>query len=171
MLFKNSERIATALSIAVNALSGENGEGALDLLYNAKNAVSDIEEFNEFKKSSESLESLAIELNEVLSYLKSELDRMEYDPVKADKVERLLSDIHHLKSKYGKTVEEVIEYKERAKDELHKIESADEELKIINERAKVQKLKVISLAEKLTQKRKNAAEKFIKEVTEAAKFG
>ncbi len=168
--YKNSEKIATALSVAVNALSGETENGAVELLYNAKNAISDIEEFSEYKKSSESLESLAIELGEILSYLKSELDRMEYDPAKADKTERLLSDIHHLKSKYGATVEDVIAFRERAKEELHKIESAEEELKIINERAIVQKQKVVLLAEKLTNKRREAADRFIKEVVEAAKF-
>ncbi len=169
-LYKNSEKIAVSLNTAVNALSGNNESGALDLLYDAKNALNDICEFSLYKKCSETLESLAIELSEVLSELKSELDRMEFDPFDADKTEKLLSDIHHLKSKYGATVEEVIAFKERAREELHKIESAEEELKIINERAVIQKQKVISLAEKLTDKRKKAAEKFIAEVVEAAKF-
>ncbi len=168
--FKNSEKIATALSVAVNALSGENHSGAVDLLYNAKNSVEGIEEFSGFKKSAQTLETLAIELGEVLSYLKSELDRIEYDPIKADKTERLLNDIHHLKSKYGATVEDVILFREKALEELHKIESADEELKVINERAKVQKQKVIELANKLTNKRKDASDRFIKEVVDAAKF-
>ena len=171
-LLKNSEKIALALSTVTNALLGDDdsSSGACDLIYTAKNALGDISDFSIFEKSLNALESLSIDLNEVATLLKEELNKLEYDPIKADKIERQLSDIHHLKSKYGATVEEVIAFKEEAKAELLRIESADEEVKRLNEIAIAQKEKVIALAKSLTEKRKQVSQRFIDEVSNEAKF-
>ncbi len=170
--YKNSEKITKSLIDASISLSGdgESSIGALQLLNTAKNALLNLSEFEKFKEIAQSLESLSIDLEESAFILKEELNKMEYDPVVADKIERQLSEIHHLKGKYGKSVEEIIEFKENARNELHKIESADEELKKINAKAKLQKEKVINLAKLLTEKRKEASEKFITEVLKEAKF-
>ncbi len=170
--FRNGEKIAGALSMACGALLGdeEDTQGACDLMQAAKAALSELSGFPDFEKAARTLETMAIDLNEIASALKERLNGMEYDPREADQVERHLSEIHRLKGKYGSTIEEVIAYGEKAKDELHRIESAEEELKKINARALKQKEKVASLAAALTKKRQEAAERFVQKVQEEARF-
>ena len=67
------------------------------------------------------METLALDLNETASALKEQLNGMEYDPREADQVERHLGEIHRLKGKYGSTIEEVIAYGDKAKDELQDV--------------------------------------------------
>ncbi|MBC8559474.1 DNA repair protein RecN [Fumia xinanensis] len=170
--FRSGEKIAGALSVACGALLGdeEDSQGACDLIQAAKAALSELSEFPEFQKAAELLETLALDLNETASALKEQLNGMEYDPREADLVERHLSEIHRLKGKYGSTIEEVIAYGDKAKDELHRIESAEEELKRVNARALQQKQKVAALAAALTEKRRKTAEQFVQKVQEEAKF-
>ncbi len=170
--FRSGEKIAGALSVACGALLGdeEDTQGACDLMQTARAALSELSDFPEFQKAAGLLETLSLDLNETASALKEQLNGMEYDPREADQVERHLSEIHRLKGKYGSTIEEVIAYGEKAKEELHRIESAEEELKRVNARALKQKQKVASLAAALTEKRREAASRFVQQVQEEARF-
>ncbi|MEG2596951.1 MAG: DNA repair protein RecN [Oscillospiraceae bacterium] len=171
-LSRSSEKVTFALNTACTALLGDEEElqGACDLLLAAKNALLELSGFSEFSKVTETLEGLSLDLSEAASELHGQLSSMEYDPLEADALERKLSDIHRLKGKYGATIEDILEFCEKAEEELDAIQSSGEKIKELSRLAHEQKEKVAAMAKALTVKRREAAECFVKKVQQEAQF-
>ncbi len=169
---RNSAKIIESLSAAYNALFGDNGEGgAVDL---AKFATSSTEKASEFYESAEEictrLEGISAELEEIAEEIYNKLDSFEFNQNYLDSIEARIDEVHKLKRKYGDSVEEILEYCANAKEELSTLELSEQHLLELDESGKKEYAKLLSLAKKITEKRKGAAERFIKSVTEELIF-
>ncbi|MCS6845296.1 MAG: DNA repair protein RecN [Caldilineales bacterium] len=73
----------------------------------------------------EAAEALADQLSELIYALESYAGEIEFNPERLNEVEERLSLIHTLKRKYGDTIEEVIAFGRRAREELALLENAE----------------------------------------------
>jgi DNA repair protein RecN (Recombination protein N) len=78
------------------------------------------------KEPDETLESCVIKLQEISRFMEDYKGRLEFDPEKLEMIRERLSLLNTLKKRYGKSVEEILTYKEQIKSELEWIENKDE---------------------------------------------
>ncbi|XMB87260.1 DNA repair protein RecN [Mycoplasmatota bacterium WC44] len=139
---------------------------AIDNIYTAFENVSKLKEYSEeYKKSSNALENIYYELEEVVTTLKKNVDYLDFDPEKLSKVQSRLNEINRLKRKYGKSVDDLINYLDELKSKINAFENKDEAIdKIINEvKASHQILEKNAL--EIHEKRKKIAHKLQNEIT------
>ena len=129
----NSEQLATLATNIATLLNGDDNvaddEPAVDKLmavssYLDKLAAidSDLEEWREVA------ESIATQAQELAIEMAGYADTVEYSPERLDEVEERLELISKLRRRYGATIEAVLEYAERAAEELEGIENSEERL-------------------------------------------
>ncbi|MBP5177441.1 MAG: DNA repair protein RecN [Clostridia bacterium] len=152
----NSEKIASAIAEATEKLSGD--ASAIDLIAQAERAVSQISQFDEaFAGIADELSQAIDGLNDVSARLKDCFDT-DFDPKELDLIEERLDRIGAIKSKYGRTYEDVnkkyndflseVELLSESGSNAEKLEKAKGELTACLE----------SLYDKLTVERKKTAE-------------
>jgi DNA repair protein RecN (Recombination protein N) len=78
------------------------------------------------KEPKESLDSCLIHLQELSRFLESYKDSLEFDPEKLEIIRERLNLINTLKKKYGNTIDEILIYAEKIKEDLNKIENKDQ---------------------------------------------
>ncbi len=97
------------------------------------------------------------QLTDLAQRLRVYRDKLEFDPERLEKVEERLDLISRLVKKYGGSLEEVLTRGERARQELHELESGDEALKALSTQAADAREKAATLAQGLSRKRTEAA--------------
>ncbi len=128
---QHSQKIADALNAALQALEGDpdEGGGAVDLLSAASEETDGITEYcPELVESNDRLKDIYYTAQELCGDLRSQLEAMEMDPRALAELEDRLDVFYRLKQKYGATAQEILDFCERARQELAKIEFADEYL-------------------------------------------
>lgn len=78
------------------------------------------------KEPAETLESGVIGLQDVARFLEDYKGGLEFDPERLEMIRERLNLLNALKRKYGKSVEEILTYREQIERELDRIESKDE---------------------------------------------
>lgn len=84
----------------------------------------------QFKESSEAVTSAFYALQDAAYQVKNVLDELEFDPARLNEVEQRLALLQTLKRKYGTTVEEILAYYEKIKNELNELLNRDEILQV-----------------------------------------
>ncbi|MDR2163459.1 MAG: DNA repair protein RecN, partial [Clostridiales Family XIII bacterium] len=126
-VMQNSERIFEALSSAYESVSG-GAASASDSLARAVGdlrAVSDIS--GEYKAMGETASEAAYMVGELSGAIRSRLDSLEFSEQAINDTIARIDVLERLMSKYGRTIEDVLEYREKAVERLSKIENIDEE--------------------------------------------
>ena len=118
----SSEKISTNLLEAENQINNN----TIDSLNTAIRAIEKIEQFNpEYNKIVERLKNAYYEIQEVSYDISSFGEDMYYDEEEQNKIEERLDLINSLKRKYGNTIEEILEYKEKVNQEIFEIENLE----------------------------------------------
>ena len=171
-LIKNSKELARALSSANHLLAGDDeSDGIISMLEMTEDSVADSAEFiPEMGEHSKKLVDLRYELEEISENIKDKLSELSFDDNELELIEERLDVIFKLKTKYGNSIEAVLEYLKKAEEE-YSIYSDNTE--IINKLTKymdfaLQKAK--KSASKLTESRKIAASKFASAVSSELKM-
>ena len=127
-LLQNAEKLSEALAAAAMALSGgEDASGAVDLVGEADHALARIARYDEgLAALGDRLSNLQYELEDVAGELRDHLDQMAYSGEELEQIESRLDVIHRLKRKYGGSVEEILQYAEKAQRELDEITFSEE---------------------------------------------
>ena len=153
-LILNSEKISQNLNEADTALS----EVAIDALSTAIRALEKIEDIDkQYEETSSNLKNIYYELQEISRDISNNSEEICFDEAERNNIEERLDMIHSLKRKYGNTIEEIIEYKNKIKSEIEHIENLEEytnKLKV--EKQELQKDMDI-LVEKMDKTRKEKA--------------
>lgn len=160
----------TALNNAKALLGGdEENDGVLTLLTNAFKQLNELKSdiFNAAAKNlSESL-SLAEDANAEINDF---LDNSEYSEINPDKINSRLDYLYKLMVKYGNSEQEMLEFLESAKLKLEEITFSDERIEKLGSMLEESKMRLIALSEKLSQTRKNAAERFSHQVCDILQY-
>jgi DNA repair protein RecN (Recombination protein N) len=129
----NFEKIFQGLNNCYQALHGE--QRGLDWLAVAMDQLEDLSSIDEsLKEIFESISNSYYILEDISYKLREKIDQMEYDPQRLDFIETRLNEINHLKRKYGRTVEEILQYAAKIEEEIETIQNRDSHLhKLRNE--------------------------------------
>ncbi|MBR6739012.1 MAG: DNA repair protein RecN, partial [Oscillospiraceae bacterium] len=158
-LLRNGEKYLSALSGADYCLSGDDEcAGAVNQLRDAEEALYSIRNLGgdlaEIFKRLEELRSEAYDLAETIRDKRAEFD---FSPAELDAVESRADLLYRLKKKYGATVEDMLRYLDRCREELDAIEYADDRIVQLEDRLAREEREMRSAAEVLHKVRQSAA--------------
>jgi DNA repair protein RecN (Recombination protein N) len=171
-LLSNVERLRNAASSAFANLYEDEGSVCSRLALVEKS----LEDLRRYDQSAqpyfEPLSSARVALEELASYFRDYLGKLDIDPSRLEEVEDRLAQIDRLKRKYGKSAEEILAYRERTAEQLHKLEHADERLAELAGKLKLTSAEYRRVAGILSDQRRLAAKSLEKKVTdELAQLG
>ena len=168
-VLSHAEKIESALNSAYLLCAEENN--AKDKLSHASSDLESVRAFDpELEDISNRLVSLCEDLDDLCGDLRSFLDTRSFDPSELDEVESRLDLIYRLKRKYGSSVQEILDFRDRAFSERDALNSSAENLDHLN-REKERLFGLLKNAAcELTESRAVAAKKLEAVLTEGLAF-
>ena len=122
-IIANSAKISENLQKA-NSLIEDGGIDNISMAIRALEKIEDIDK--KYQETSTNLKNLYYELQEVARDINGYKDDTYFDENERNEIEERLDLIRLLKRKYGNTIKEILEYREKIEQELDKIENAEE---------------------------------------------
>ncbi|AFK86923.1 MULTISPECIES: DNA repair protein RecN [Thermoanaerobacterium] len=118
------------------------------------------------EKLKEMIQSALYTLDDCSIQIRDYIENINFDANELNEIEKRLDILGNLKRKYGRTIEEIIRYKEEKNDELTKLLNAEEEIHKINKEKEeiMQKIKMIS--DEIHEMRKNVADFLEKKISD-----
>ena len=165
----NSEQLMRSASEAVNLLTGmdDESQAVADMLGQVERSLVQLTRYDETQGPLlERLQGLIYQLSEVSSELQSYLDEVEYNPKRLDFVEERLELINQLKRKYGEDIPTILALRDRAKQDLSRIENSEVRTAELVEAEEKYLRRCGEMALALSKKRQAAAEKLATAVVE-----
>ncbi|MCI8414966.1 MAG: DNA repair protein RecN [Ruminiclostridium sp.] len=159
-LLRSADKLMGAIESASYALfGGEEGNGAVDLIGEAEGSLSRVSNLSEeLGTLSESLTELRCSAEDAAERLRELRQGFDFSPQELDEVESRLDQLYRLKKKYGATVDEMMSYLDRCREELERIQLADDSIvKLEKKQAKLLE-GVRAKAQALSDHRKEAAQ-------------
>ena len=141
-LLQNSEKIANGLNDAVENLYGsDDSDGAASMLATAERALARVAKFSpQISELHEKVADLMYQVQDAAELARDVQYELSYSADELDQIESRLDIIHKLRRKYGTTCAEILEYLEKAKQELDEIEFADDHIEHLKKKlAKAEK--------------------------------
>jgi DNA repair protein RecN (Recombination protein N) len=127
----NAEQLQDLADEAYQALytGGEDQAAAVDLVQGVVRALAGLARLDPALSSQvETAEALSFQLEDLAESLRDYRDSIEYNPRRLNQVEERLMLIHNLQRKYGETIEEVLAFAGRARQQLDAIEHSGERI-------------------------------------------
>ncbi len=156
--YQNAGRLIEAVRLSEGMLDGGEGHSAVDVVYRAYNSLVGVERYdNELSQYAERLESVRIELSDVASSLASIADGYEFNAEQADEIERKHDILRGLKRKYGSTVSEIIDYREKAVSRKAELEDLADNGDKLEEQRVILEDKIFNQAKRLSEARRKAS--------------
>ena len=122
----NAERIRTALETAHMALSGAEEGSAVSAIDTARRSMRDIAALNkDYEALGDKIEELYYAAEDISFVLRDTSENVESDMQRLEEIEQRLKLISDLKRKYGRTVEDVIDFGKDAGTKLNELENAE----------------------------------------------
>ena len=162
------DRVAKALAL----LSGDDDTpGAVDLLGEASNAMDTAAQLDESLSGvSGTLMDLYYSAKDAAAELIDRLDAYDTNDAELDEIEQRLDLLYRLKRKYGDTVEDIIAFGQKAREELDQIQFSEQR----HGQLQAEKLRLYGLArekaEALTQTRLKAFDELNARITDTLQF-
>ena len=161
------KKVAERIAEAYHYTSEDESGNASELLSRAIHALSDVESVDE---EGAGLYSQLIEIDSLLNDFNRELSEyaksLEFSEEEFYETENRLNELNHLKTKYGNTITEVLEYCEERKQRLKELEDYEQYMQELEENLKQSRQNYEKQALSLRKARKKAAASFVKEIKE-----
>lgn len=163
-----SQEISAGLSEIYQYLSYESDHGAGSLIGRAVSCINSLKGFDDkieqFRETICDIDSLCRDLTgEIVDYSES----LDYDPAYVKEVEDRLDTINHLKLKYGRTIEDILAYRDNKQIYLDELINYNDEIEKINEQLNDLENQMEQVCRTLSEKRQKAALELEKLVTKA----
>ena len=156
----NAETLSNSAQEALALLDegSPESQSATDLVGQASKLVETLARLDgEQTGLAEQLEGLAAGLGEVSRDLRGYLDGIEFNPKRLEQVETRLELIHQMKRKYGGSIEAVLEYGRKAREQLEKVQHASEQIDQLVEQEKDLIITLVQRGQELSRLRKDAS--------------
>ena len=159
-LLQNSEKIANGLNDAVeNLYGGDDTDGAASMLATAERALARIAKFStQISELHEKVADLMYQVQDAAEIARDVQYELSYSADELDQIESRLDIIHKLRRKYGTTCAEILEYLNKAKQELDEIEFADDHIEHLKKKLAKAEKAAWDAALALRKNRKETAE-------------
>ena len=158
-LLQNAEKVANYMNDAVdNLYGGDDSDGAASMLATAERALARIAKFDDsIAALHERVADLMYQVQDVAEEVRDARDDLAYSADELEQIESRLDVIHRLRRKYGVTCQDILDYLERAKQELDEIEFADDHLERLKGKLKKAENAAWEAALVLRENRKSTA--------------
>lgn len=161
----SAEKLKESVSEALNLISDGNAGDAGSLL---SRAIGALEKAASLDESAGALKDILAQAESLFGDFSLEAykycEKLEYDPEEFDRLEKRLDTINSLKARFGRTIDDVLKYRDEKSEELERLKNLDEYLSKLTADAASKKAEYVSLAGKLSEVRKNSAKVFEKEL-------
>ena len=129
-ILQNAEKLADGINAACDCLYGnDETDGASALLSQAVREISKLSRYTDaYQSIQERVTDLMYQVQDVADEIHSARGVLSYSDRELDEIEERLDIIHKLRRKYGTTCTEILTYLDSAKEELDRIEFADDHL-------------------------------------------
>lgn len=171
---QNSEDICAALNEAHSYLDGVDDSDVLGAAELISDACGDLAAFSDavpsLKALSDRLENVRAELEDIISEISSELDKIDIDAERYAYLTDRLNELNRIKKKYGPELSDVLECYNKASEEISDFDLSSDEIEQTAERREKLLADVSEKAKELSAARAEAAERFSAQVEEELKF-
>ena len=176
---QNSEKIIKSMKAIQSALAySEKGISAVDQIKRAISALKYVAEFvPDSKDYIVRLEGCISEITDIAELAAGsipkgydEFEEMKDSTEKLDKIENRLFLISKLKAKYGSSIDDILEYKNKIVEDLDNIIFADEKIEVLKGELAEETKKLEAQAGILSAKRKKAAKTLENKIMDELKF-
>ncbi len=159
----NAEKIAQALSAAMQCLNGE--DGAVSMVSYAADSLRSVSNVEPNADSlAERLSSCRIEMDDVCFTLESLLDSVDFSSAEADRLEERLEQIKTIKRKYGGTVKDALQFLQNAQVQYDNLTNSAEKIAQLTKQKEDILQKMYDLALQKSAERKRTAQNLAKKI-------
>lgn len=160
-ILQNAEKLSSGMEEAVECLyGGEDTDGAAGLLAQAEHALARLGRFSDsYQSLHDRVADLMYQVQDAAEEVRDARDDLSYSADELEQIESRLDVIHKLRRKYGVTCEDILNYLEKAKQELDDIEFADDHLERLKGKLKKAEAAAWNAALLLRENRKDAAQR------------
>lgn len=172
-LLQNGEKLSDGLQEATECLyGGDDSDGAAALLAQAHRALAKLSRYTDaFSGLQETVADLMYQVQDAAEEVRDACDTLSFSADELEQIEARLDVIHKLRRKYGVTCADILEYLEKAKQELDEIEFADDHLEKLRGKLKKAEKTAWDAAHSLRENRKMAAQRLSQRIlTELAQL-
>lgn len=144
-IYRNSEKIYNNLNLSYEKLH-DGSINAIDLIGMASNELSEISKYDiTLSEYSETIERIMYELQDTCTELRNYKENIDFEPYELEQIEVRVDEINNLRRKYGDTIEDILNYKDKISLRLEEIINRDE-------MAESLKSKLIEIEKELSEK-------------------
>ncbi|KXS63742.1 DNA repair protein RecN [Listeria monocytogenes] len=155
-ILANFEKLNENLQGAYAAIQGE--PGGLEFVGEAMRQMETAASIHtDYKAVSEAISSSYYMLEDSMSQIRQSLDQLEFQPEELNQIESRLNDLNQLKRKYGKTIEDIIQYEQEISNEMEKLTDSESHVGHLETKLATLKTELTKQAATLTDIRKKAA--------------
>ena len=173
---QNSEKIIKSMKAIQSSLSySEKGISAVDQMKRAVSALKHVADF--IPKSADYIDRIEESISEITDIaelisgdLPGEFDNLENPTERLDRIENRLYQISKLKAKYGSSIDDILEYKNKIVEDLDNIIFADEKIEALKNELSDEMKKLENLSNILSEKRKKSAKILERKIMDELKF-
>lgn len=168
----NSEKIIRLLSQSKLLLDGEEEvSGIVSMFEELTDYLGKLSHFiPQMESISLKMEEISYEISDCSTDISSYLDKVDYQSEELDLVEERLDLIYRLKRKYGNSIDEILTYLEKIKQQLQEITFSEEKEQELQEEYLHLKPLVQEAADVLTAQRHRTAKEFLSRVKKELEF-
>lgn len=148
--------------------TAESRGGSLAKIRTARTALAEVARIDEtMGELLKRLENAFYEIEDINESIADYRDRVDYSPEKLEQLETRLSLIHGLEKKYGNSVEEVLEYLEKSRSSLSRMENWEEEKAELQREIKQLEKGIYEKASALSDRRARGAKELETKIQES----
>ena len=172
-ILQNAEKLSDGIHSAVECLyGGEDTDGAASLLAEGERELARLSRYTDaYQQLHDKVADLMYQVQDVAEELRDVRDDLSYSADELEQIESRLDVIHRLRRKYGANCEQILQYCERAQQELDEIEFADDHVERLKLKCQAAEKQAWDTAIVLRKHRMDAAQKLSQRIlTELAQL-
>ncbi|HQN47997.1 MAG TPA: AAA family ATPase, partial [Caldisericia bacterium] len=154
-ILKNVSKLKETYNEIFQDLEGfDENEGAVDKITKSIKKLDNIETIDKLSsKFKNELSEIEIKISEILNQIKIRKEEIEYSPDELEIIEERLKIYDDLKRKYGKDVQEVINFLEESKKELKNLDISFERVEELKKEKEILENELIEIGKYLRERR------------------
>lgn len=157
-IVQNSERLYSSSAEFFKILY-ENNHSAYDILSRVEQGLNELQSIDEdFALHKEECRTARVIIEELAKYFENYKSKLEFNPERLEELQRRISELSGLRKKFGKSIAEVLAFKEALKVALENFENLDERINSLTDEIESEKDDFSQLCLNLSQRRKQIAE-------------
>ncbi|WDV47929.1 DNA repair protein RecN [Clostridiaceae bacterium M8S5] len=166
----NMESILRNVNSTLLELDADSNNSILNRLNYILSMITDaLSHDDQLTSPKDTIQSVIYDVQDAQMELRKYINEVEFDAQRFEEIRSRLDTINTLKRKYGKTIQEIKEYRDSLKIELDDILNLDRELKNIKNNIQVSKSRLEELCNKLTHNRENISGKLVENINRELK--